>query len=290
MTNVSPDPFALEMDAFTTLAKITQDASGLQLFPEKRLMVQSRLKPRLSALQIHDFSSYVAHVQSADGKSELRHMISALTTNVTQFFREFHHFEMLTEVLVPVLRRKIASNDRVRIWSAGCSKGQEPYSIAMHLLHALPALAEADFKILATDIDPKVVSHAIRGEYDRKELEAVPKELVNAFIAPGHDHQTVRINENLARHIVFKELNLVQSWPMRGQFDAIFCRNVVIYFKAETQEKLWPRFTTALHPEGVLFLGHSERIGEPSDFGLKSIGTTAYAHATSGLHASSTKN
>ncbi|WP_299692923.1 protein-glutamate O-methyltransferase [uncultured Tateyamaria sp.] len=274
------DPSTLASDTFDALAAIAQDESGLQLVPEKRLMVQSRLKPRLRALRLPSFESYVSHVRSETGQPELRHMISALTTNVTQFFREKHHFDLLTDRLLPILERKVAQGERVRIWSAGCSRGQEPYSIAMHLLNALPALADTDFRILATDIDPRVVSFARTGQYDAKEVSAVPKVLADAFLRPVADSDQFEMDDLVKRHITFKELNLMHPWPMRGRFDAIFCRNVVIYFKSETQDVLWPRFASALQPEGLLFLGHSERIGEAAQFGLKNIGTTTYALET----------
>jgi len=280
---MEPDPSAMAVETFKALAALAQQESGLQLLPEKRVMVQSRLRPRLRALQITDFADYVNHVRSETGQPELRHMISALTTNVTQFFRETHHFDLLAEQMVPIFRQKTQRGERIRIWSAGCSNGQEPYSIAMQLLHAVPEIADADFRILATDIDPRVIAFAKRGEYEPREAAAVPQHLSDRFLQT--DPETGRIKTLPAvQHLVrFRELNLMQPWPMTGLFDVIFCRNVVIYFNAETQDSLWPRFTRALHADGVLCLGHSERIADPEAFGLKSIGTTSYAHITSRL-------
>lgn len=280
---VQSDSTELSSETFEALADITLRESGLQLLPEKQLMVQSRLKPRLRALQIPDFHSYVLHLQSDMGAPELRQMISALTTNVTHFFRESHHFELLTERMISVFKRKLDRGERIRIWSAGCSKGQEPYSIAMHLLHALPELLEADFKILATDIDPKVIAFARLGQYSAKEFETAPKKLVDTFFLPSDNHDYLVASAQIKRYITFKELNLIQTWPMNGRFDTIFCRNVVIYFNSETQNKLWPRFTQALAADGLLFLGHSERIVDPTAYGLKSAGTTSYQHDTSCL-------
>ena len=271
------DQNILDRSAFDAIADLAQRESGLQLVPEKMQMVQSRLKPRLRALALPDFDSYAQHVQSDLGRSELRYMLSALTTNVTHFFREHHHFEFLNSHAVPLFRRKIENGERIRIWSAGCSKGQEPYSIAMYLLDALPALEQADFRILATDIDPRVIEHARAGAYDPREVEAVPEHLSTTFFDPVAGNRTRMVADRVARLITFRELNLMQHWPMTGRFDVIFCRNVVIYFNAETQDSLWPRFTAALQPGGLFFLGHSERIAQPAHYGLSSIGATSYA-------------
>ena len=280
MTVAQSEALALGADAFSALAEIARKESGLELLPEKRLMVQSRLKPRVRALQMTDIEDYAKHLKSESGQSELRNMISALTTNVTHFFRENHHFDQLTEQMIPVFRRKIENGERIRIWSAGCSKGQEPYSIAIHLLHALPQLEGADFRILATDIDPKVVTFARQGQYDAKEVEARPEHYTNSFFEPGSEPGQLSVTKRVREHITFNELNLMHAWPMTGTFDVIFCRNVVIYFNVDTQEKLWPRFANALQPDGLLFLGHSERIAVPTACGLQTAGTTSYEHNT----------
>lgn len=268
----------LTNEVFENLAALTKRVSGLQLPAEKKLMVQSRLRPRLRALQMPDFASYTELVQSDNGVDELRQMISALTTNVSHFFREEHHFTILTEELGEKIQKKIENRQRVRIWSAGCSNGQEPYSLVMHLLNTLPALSDADFKVLATDIDPKVVSHALAGRYAMREAQTIPDSCKSWAIRPVADGQQFDISDQLKKFVAFRELNLLKPWPMKQKFDAIFCRNVVIYFDIETQEKLWPRFVQALEPHGMLFLGHSERITDPSLFGMKTAGPTAYAH------------
>ena len=282
MTLAQSEALALGADTFSALADIARKESGLELLPEKLLMVQSRLKPRVRALHLTDFEAYARHLKSETGHSELRNMISALTTNVTHFFRENHHFDLVTEHMIPMFRRKIETGARIRIWSAGCSKGQEPYSIATHLLHALPQLADADFRILATDIDPRVIAFARQGQYDAKEVEAIPKQYTDSFFEPGSEPGHLCVTEQIKQHITFNELNLMHAWPMTGTFDVIFCRNVVIYFNVDTQEKLWPRFANALQPDGLLFLGHSERIAVPTAFGLQTAGTTSYAHDTNG--------
>ena len=271
----------LQLDTFDEIAEIVRDETGLQLASEKRLMVQSRLRPRVRSLRLNGFDEYVALLKTESGRDEMRHMISALTTNVSHFFREAHHFDFLAERCVPMLRRKITSGDRVRIWSAGCSNGQEPYSIGMHLVDLVPELASADFRILATDIDPKVISFARRGIYAEKDVGVISEKLLNTFFERTGTSGEYRVVDRLRSMIVFNELNLMRSWPMKGKFDAIFCRNVVIYFDGATQEALWPRFADMLAPNGFLFLGHSERIANVDEVGLVTVGPTTYAHAAS---------
>lgn len=260
--------------AFDIIATIAHREFGLKILPEKMVMVQSRLRHRLRALELPDFDAYSRLVDSAQGSDERRLMISALTTNVSHFFREPHHFNLLSKALLPKLKRQIQAKERIRIWSAGCSNGQEPYSIAIHLLRLEPELAQADFKILATDIDPKVVAFAREGSYRSDMLSGVPKEDMPRFFNIGSEGYTV--TDEIRKCVTFHELNLLADWPMRHRFDAVFCRNVVIYFDVETQERLWPRFNASLSDDGVFFLGHSERIADPEKFGFKSIGPTAY--------------
>jgi len=264
----------LKQDAFDAIARLARSEFGLHISPEKVKLVQSRLRHRVNALDMPSFDTYSELVCSENGTDERRRMISALTTNVSHFFREPHHFDMLSQSLLPDIRDRIASGDRIRIWSAGCSNGQEPYSIAMHMLRQEPLLATSDFKILATDIDPKVIAFSQKGEYDQKLVAGVSAQDQAGFMTAKD--AVLQVGEDVRRHVFFRELNLLSKWPMRHQFDAIFCRNVVIYFDVETQERLWPRFRRALKPDGILFLGHSERITGPAQFGFKTVGTTAY--------------
>lgn len=262
---------------FDTIAALAYRECGIKLVREKKLMVQSRLRHRLRALNLDAFSAYADHVASEDGACERRFMISALTTNVSQFFREPHHFKMLSDLLKPVFRQRIRRRERIRIWSAGCAKGQEPYSIAMHLLRLEPALAEADFKILGTDINPQVIAHARTARFSSSELNGVSPDDLNTFtIACDDSHLHRRMSDVLTRVVSVKELNLFDDWPMRFAFDAIFCRNVMIYFDQSKQAQLWPRFKSALSTAGLLFLGHSERILSPKTHGFRSAGPTTY--------------
>ncbi|GGX64321.1 chemotaxis protein methyltransferase [Tateyamaria omphalii] len=272
-----PDLPQLDDQQFDAIAALAYRECGLKLEHEKKLMVQSRLRHRLRALNLDSFSSYSEHIASRVGFDEHRLMISALTTNVSQFFREAHHFRLLSDRLMPLFRQRIQENERIRIWSAGCSKGQEPYSIAMHLLRSEPKLATADFKILGTDIDPSVVAQARTAQFTSLELHGVSTEDIGNFtVSCGDGQSSRRMCDDLTRIVSVNELNLFDDWPMRFAFDAIFCRNVVIYFDQSKQTQLWPRFNRALTTTGMLFLGHSERVLSPQAHGFRSVGPTTY--------------
>ncbi|WP_298835785.1 protein-glutamate O-methyltransferase CheR [uncultured Roseobacter sp.] len=267
---------------FDVIAKIAYRESGLQLVKEKSSMIQSRLRHRVNALGLESFGSYTNLISSDNGRTELRHMISALTTNVSHFFREKHHFDIFETKIVPGLREKMKNGEKVRIWSAGCSNGQEGYSIAMVLLNKIPDVASFDVKILGTDIDPNVVEFARKADYPERLTDGIPEELLKKFFArsqAGTENQ-FSAGDALRELVSFKELNLLADWPMKQKFDVIFCRNVVIYFDLETQNKLWPRFLGALKADGHIFLGHSERIIDNEAVGFLTDGPTTYRPKT----------
>ena len=285
MTAVSPNLGApsllhgpeLDRDAFRRIAGIAQVEAGLHIPAAKSAMVRTRLTRRLKVLNLPDFEAYCGLIESPQGADERGAMISALTTNVSHFFREDHHFAILREKVLPQLVAKAAAQQRIRIWSAGCANGQEPYSIAMTLREAgLPK--DANLRILATDIDPLVIAHARVGRFPETMMSGLPDARRAAFFTPvgGAPEATWQVRPELREMIAFRELNLLRDWPMRGRFDAIFCRNVVIYFDADTQSQLWPRFAAAIDPEGWLFLGHSERISEVGRPFFQSCGITSY--------------
>jgi chemotaxis protein methyltransferase CheR len=197
-------------------------------------------------------------------------MLAALTTNVTRFFREPHHFESLASTDLPGLIRIAKSGGRVRLWSAGCSSGQEPYSMALVILGQLPEAADLDVRILASDIDPVMVGQAREGRYSDDSIAAIPSELRRWLQKDG---SSWRMGEQVRRLIAFRELNLMDAWPMKGRFHVIFCRNVAIYFDDPTQARLWDRFADVLEPSGRLYIGHSERV---SSSRFESDGLTAY--------------
>lgn len=234
--------------------------AGIHLTDAKRDLVRVRLGKRLRALGWTSFEEYVAHIQSAEGQAELARMVDGLTTNKTSFFREPAHFTFLREVVFPAW-----SEDRraIRIWSAGCSTGEEPYSLAMLLLESLPRIAERDVRILATDISPRVLKVARAGRYGDEEVVDVP-DLLRARYFLRHENprggSTWEVRPEVRALVRFAHLNLMDDWPMRGPFDAIFCRNVMIYFDHDTRQRLVQRFEGLLDEGGYLFVGHSESL------------------------------
>lgn len=276
MTQTLLQPLGPEAPNPRELAQIAQvlyEHAGIVIAPGKSSMVQSRLGKRLRALGLKDYDSYIALITSAEGEGERREMISALTTNVTQFFRENHHFETLRQTALPPLLAEARAGRRVRIWSAGCSNGQEPFSIAMILADMAPDLANLDIRILATDIDPQMVARGREALYEPAATETVPKALQRFFL---REEGGMRIVEPLRALVSFRELNLHKPWPMKGHFDIIFCRNVVIYFDPQAQQRLWERFEDALTPGGWLFVGHSERVPLDPPCKLTTAGITTY--------------
>lgn len=275
--NVMAPPGAVELtDAeFEAFAAIAAREAGLAIPNSKKSLVQSRVARRLRSLDMASCRDYLSLLETSP--AETRELISVLTTNVSSFYREAHHFEFLRTSVFPALRPKIEAGGRVRFWSAGCSSGQEPYSIAIECLKAFPDCGDKDFLILASDIDPKILDRAIGGAYSGEELAGLAVEDRLAFFTesdPGGGQ--FRVGPELKKLIRFRELNLHGTWPMKNQFDVIFCRNVVIYFDDAHQKALWPRFRDQLTPEGWLFLGHSERIQDVDGSGFKTAGVTIY--------------
>lgn len=256
------------------IARMVREGAGIVISEGKASMVQSRLAKRLRALGLPDYRSYLDHLQSPEGAEESGRMLSALTTNVTSFFRENHHFQQLrTEVLPPLIARARAGG-RVRIWSAGCSSGQEPYSIAMLLCDLAEDAPTLDIRILATDIDPEMTALGRAARYPAPLAGAIPPAYAQRFLSL--DGAGVVLHHALRNLVSFRELNLHSAWPMRGAFDVIFCRNVAIYFDKISQGALWSRFEAALAPEGWLFLGHSERLPADRPTRLVTAGITSY--------------
>lgn len=271
--DLGPREFSFTDDDFRALARLARAEFGLSLSESKKPLVYSRLARRLRARNIARFQDYMDLLGKSDEAEERLELISALTTNVTSFFREKHHFETLRSQLAPALEKQ----SRVRIWSAGCSSGQEPFSIAMTLLDVLPDSARTNVRILATDIDPAVVRRARAGQYPREEAESIPPDLRKSWTKPvAGPSGTFEMNDQTRKLISFAELNLIEPWPFHGPFDAIFCRNVAIYFDQETQQTLWNRFAEMLREGGFLFIGHSERVTGPALQALTTAGVTTY--------------
>jgi len=269
---------------FDYLVALVYEKSGIVLKPHKRNMVYSRLSRRLRDLHLRSFSEYCELIQSEGGADEVGSLINAITTNLTKFFRESHHFDHLRDTVLKDLTQQAAKGaaKELRIWSAGCSSGEEPYSIAMTMVEAMPVLAEWDARILATDLDSSMIERAKAGVYSVAALTAVSKGTRVRHFDPERGAKGERwvVAEQLRRLITFKQLNLLKPWPMKRQFDAVFCRNVMIYFDTATKAELIGRIGKVLKPNGWLYLGHSESVlGDNS--GFKLVGRTIYQKASS---------
>lgn len=277
LENIVPGEFRFTRKDFGRIAEILHADAGIFLPDSKAALVYSRLAKRLRALGIENFRDYCALVASDDGFEERRNMLAALTTNVTRFFREPHHFQDLEKNVVAPRAAAVRKGARMRIWSSACSNGQEPYSIAMSILSVIPEAARLDVKVLATDIDPFMVKAGRDGVYSDDAMTAVPDNLRNRwFERLDGAGSGWRAGAELSAIVSFRELNLIGHWPMKGRFDAIFCRNVVIYFEDNTQNLIWSRFVPLFNPGGRLYIGHSERVTGPAATHLESDGITTY--------------
>ncbi len=268
-------PLSLSDAEFQRLAQLVYKESGIVLAATKKPLVISRLSKRLRTLGLDSFANYLALVENPRGEEERGCMISSLTTNVTRFLREEHHFERLQTVALPPLIERARRGGRVRIWSAGCSTGEEAYSLAFTLLDMCPEAPKLDIKLLATDIDPQVIATGTAGRYGTQILEPLPQAMRSKYLSPaaGGMHEVVEAPRSL---ISFKVLNLLARWPFQGPFDIIFCRNVVIYLDSPTKDMLWRRFAQVLSPGGHLFIGHSERVSPSATSYFHSEGVTSY--------------
>jgi len=257
--------FRFERHHFDTIAALLYQLAGIALAPHKMEMMYARLARRLRELHLPDFDAYCALIDSEEGQREIGFLVNALTTNLTSFFREPHHFKHLAEVVLAEVRQAQAdtSRPRLRLWSAGCSSGPEPYTMAMVLASTLGDLRHWDARILATDIDTHMVDVARRGHYPADHANGIPMAIRDRFTrrirGPGGEPQ-LEMAESLRQLITFKPLNLLEPWPMHGPFHAIFCRNVLIYFDRTGRTEVIERFAQLLAPNGFLYLGHSESL------------------------------
>ena len=257
---------------FSRIKARVYKVAGISLSDAKRTLVVSRLSKIVRALGLASFDDYVDFLEKGASATDGQEFVNALTTNLTRFYREDHHFEHLRS-FVGTLMSERPRGQRLRIWSAGCSTGQEPYTIGMDLLNAFPELKRWDFKILATDIDTAVIAKAARGIYPENELSGLSAERARPFQKLGDG--TVQVPQAARELVSFKPLNLIAEWPIKGPFDAIFCRNVAIYFDKPTQGAVFGRFGKLLAPEGFLYIGHSENLGSGGE-GFRLVGKTIY--------------
>jgi chemotaxis protein methyltransferase CheR len=249
-------PFSHELNEgqFRKISDIVYNHCGIKLKDGKEALVKARLMKRFRALGVDSVESYLKLIESREGDHELCQMIDVMTTNKTSFFRENEHFKFLHEIVLPQLKAP-----RLRFWSAACSSGEEPYSLAMLLREHLPGIDQKDILILATDISRRMLEKAKSAFYAESTLKDLPPSyLQKYFIKTTKTACTYRVNDNVRSLVRLAQLNLMDPWPMKGPFNVIFCRNVMIYFDRATQQRLINRFWELLESGGYLFVGHSE--------------------------------
>ena len=257
--------FPLSRDDFRFIADLTAERTGIVLGDHKVELVYSRLSRRLRQLGLSDFSEYVKRLRSDQSGEETTILVNAITTNLTRFFRSPEHFDHLQSTVLPdsLARIKSGKASRIRIWSAGCSTGEEPYSIAISILQKLASQTrDLDVRILATDIDTNMLDVAASGIYADDSLVEMSPQIRQRFFDADKGGEVLRwrVKREVRDLVTFKKLNLLSDWPMRRAFDAIMCRNVMIYFDPHTKEGLVNRFADILRPRGWLYLGSSESL------------------------------
>jgi chemotaxis protein methyltransferase CheR len=274
LPGISPDVYG-EAD-FRAISEIAYREAGIVLPQGKAMLVYSRIAPLVRDSGCATFGAYVMRIR--EDSAECRKAICALTTNHTFFYRESHHFDHFRDTIRPQLLQRLDQGGKVRMWSAGCSSGEETWSLAMTLLgpdrQAGLALARRDIRILASDIATHALTKAMAARYRPEDLKPVPDALRKAWTTPCGDE--TEIAPELRAMARFRTLNLLGDWPMQGRFDVIFCRNVMIYFDNPTKERLVARFAGMLAPEGTLYVGHSERVTGPALDQLVPMGPTVY--------------
>lgn len=269
--------FEFSRTNFDYIRDLVKQNTGINLTDAKQQLVYSRLARRLRALGLKTFNDYTNYLEN-NFDVELIELTNAITTNLTSFFRESHHFDFLAKTFLPeVYKKKMLTGKTIRIWSAGCSTGEEPYSIAMTLKENQPAGKDWDIKLLATDLDTNVVQTAKSGVYTEERIVDMKAERIRKWFTKGSGEQDgkVKASHKLQELITFKQLNLMDPWPMKGKFDLIFCRNVVIYFDKPTQKVLFDRYADMLSPGGYMIVGHSENLFKVTDR-FELLGKTIY--------------
>lgn len=259
---VPDSPRMITDGEFRQLRDLIHQHTGIALSDHKRALVCARLARRLRHYQFTRYAQYYELLSQDDPDGvELMEMINAITTNKTDFFREIHHFQFLAERVLPEHRQK--KTRRLRLWSAAAATGEEAYSLAMTVREAFADAPDWDIKILATDIDTRVLAHAAEGVYTAEQATHIEPALLRRYFLRGHGEfeNRVRVKPALKTLLRFRQLNLLnEPWPMRAPFDIIFCRNVLIYFDKATQRRLLERMSTLLSPNGFLMLGHAEAV------------------------------
>ncbi|GLX76823.1 chemotaxis protein methyltransferase 3 [Thalassotalea insulae] len=277
MNDIRERPFRLTDKEFNFVCQFVYDTAGIVLNASKREMVYRRLTRVIKERKLASFSQY-CQLLKQNPEQEKHYFINAITTNLTSFFREKHHFDYLLSIELPQLLKRNKQQQRIRIWSSATSTGEEAYSIAAIVYESCKqSLSSWDIKILATDIDGNVLAKGKAGIYDEKRIEDVPSVYLKPYFikGTGENAHKVKVAQCLRNLLTFKELNLLHQWPMKGPFDIIFCRNVIIYFDKKTQIELFERFYEMLAPGGLLILGHSENLGHYQQY-FKNVGRTIF--------------
>jgi len=280
-SNQRTQEHSLSSEEFKFICQLVYDTSGIVLGERKREMVYRRLMRRTRELRISSFKAYYQLLKDDEG-IELPNFINSITTNLTGFYREKHHFDYLKQHFIPEHINNFGESKRLRVWSSACSTGEEPYTLAITLMESMSdILNQWDVKILATDLDTQVVEKAKSGIYTMERIEKVDRSIQKKWFQRSKNQHSndVKVNQKLAQLITFKQLNLLHQWPMNGPFDVIFCRNVLIYFDKPTQSELINRFHELLRPGGILMLGHSESI-EKSNNSFDIKGRTVFEKKT----------
>lgn len=259
---------------FAFLADLIRRSTGIVITDAKRGLLTARLNRRLRHLGFSSYDEYCLFLRSPDGVAEHQEIISSITTNVTAFFRESHHFDALRLRVLPPLLNAAKRGERIRIWSCACSTGEEVYSIALTVLSLERSAEKLDVLVLGTDIDPLVVEKAETGIYDASVEKQIPDEHLIHFDQTSDGRVVVK--DYVKKIIRFAPLNLHEAWPFSGRFDVIFCRNVVIYFDTGDRRRLWTRLGDQLKSGGSLFIGHSERLDGEASSVFKLAGNTQY--------------
>lgn len=267
----------LSRDDMALVAKLVYEHAGIVIREHKEAMARGRLARRVKVLGLGSIAEYCAYLRTPAAADEIPELINAVTTNHTAFFRERHHFDHLRKDVLPrLIQERAGRRGRIRIWSAACSSGEEPYSIAAISRDVIGHRSDLDFRILATDIDTDILDRAAAGQYPAEQFDRLPADLRPLLRLEGQSARgEARIAEDLKRLIAFKRLNLIERWPMKGPFDVIFCRNVFIYFDTPTKAAILDRYVGLLQPGGFLYLGHSESLPQPHPQ-LRLIGRTIY--------------
>ena len=269
--------FAFDTSDFSFLQKLVKEKSGIVLADDKQVMAYSRLTGRLRTLKLDRFRDYFDLI-NRPGSNEIDHCLNAISTNLTSFFREKHHFDFLAKTILPLVQKRTIKQKSLRIWSAGCSSGEEAYSAAITIHESLVTSAGWHIEIIATDLDSNMIKAAKAGRYRKQQLSSnLDAAMIQRYFDTDDDNYMVA-KSSLKNLISFSQLNLLNRWPPVSKFDLIICRNVLIYFDKPTQQKLIEKYYQALGPDGHLFLGHSEKMDDPKKKFIH-LGKTRYQKA-----------